>query len=328
MRTKQFSIRIFYFYVGLLLLTLSCGNALAQSLFFENFEQFTNGTTIPIDYRYIPVASAAGASAHITRLETTTVTMTNLAGSIRAIYDCPSSSDTSNFNDYGAILAVPQTNQVLVVSWQLFISSVNMATPDVAFSGGALFQLPIVGNDESTVVAFSDGGQIFGVTNVLSSEAPIVTIGSWSNLVGTVMSNQLVLNYPSNSMTFSVNGNLIATLPMRPDLIKNVDHVTFEFDEQGVSSAGNTFALDEISVGLASAQPTLGLSVSGGLPNLRLSGLIGSRYTLDYVPELGLTNNWQALLNYTNILLTNGTQFFLDTSSNSYLQRFYRAQSL
>ncbi|HEX5400515.1 MAG TPA: SBBP repeat-containing protein [Verrucomicrobiae bacterium] len=236
---------------GLALLLTARGNALGQVLFYDNFEQFENGTTITNEYTYSPAPGPAGAIAEITHIESTTVIMTNLAGSIRALYDCPASSVSTNYNDYTASFA-PRTNPVLQITWQLRIDSVNPGT-----LGGALAQLPIAGNDESTVIALGDGGQIFGVTNVLSSAADLINIGSWSNWVGSVMSNQLILNYPAHTITFAINGNLVATLAMRPDLTNYVDHVTFEFEENTANgAAGNRFALGNVKVELAASAQT------------------------------------------------------------------------
>ncbi|HKI69051.1 MAG TPA: hypothetical protein VKA67_05640, partial [Verrucomicrobiae bacterium] len=149
--------------MSLALLFVSVRSAKAQALFFDNFEQFANGTLITNGYTYSPVSGPAGTLAEITKIAGTTVTMTNLAGSIWLLYDCPASSASTDYNDYTATFA-PQTNPVLQITWRLRIDSVIPGT-----LGGALAQLPIIGNDESTVIAFGDGGQIFAVTNVLSS---------------------------------------------------------------------------------------------------------------------------------------------------------------
>jgi len=182
--------------------------------------------------------------------------MTNLTGSIRVLYDCPVSSDSVNQSAYSAGFA-PQSNQVLLLTWQLRIEAVKPGT-----IGGVVIQVPISGNDESIAVAFNDGGQIFAVTNVLASVSDLVTIGSWSNLVGTVMTNELILNYPAHTMTLSVNGNLIGTLPMRPDATNYVRSINFEIAENtAYGSSGNRIAIDEVQVMVVA--PQLAITRSG-----------------------------------------------------------------
>ncbi len=238
----------------MLLWLASALSACGQVQYFDNFEQFSSGTTLSDGYIYSPSSGPAGALAKISRRATTTVTMTNVAGSIRALWYCPVNSDTSAFNDYRAIFATPQSNQVLSLTWQLRVDASKPGTV-----GGVVVQLPLADTDESTVIAFNDSGQIYAVTNVFTSLSDLVTIGSWTSLVATIMTNQMIMNYPARTITLSVNGNLIATVPMRPDLTNYVDHITFEFvEDTAYGSAGNTFALDEIKVGLASLQPTLG----------------------------------------------------------------------
>ncbi len=186
--------------------------------------------------------------------------------------------------------------------------------------------MPIVGNDESTVIAFNDECQIYGVTNVSPlSPSDLLTIGSWSNWFKTVMTNRLIMNYPAHTLTLSVNGQLIATLPMRPDLSNYVDHVDFEFSEYtAYGSLGNRFAIGQIQI---AAQPSLGLSLKSGIPTLSLSGMTGANYALEYSSVLGAGASWQPVLNYSNILLTNNPQSFPDTSFTGSPRRFYRARA-
>ena len=194
---------------------------------------------MPDDFAYAPACGPAGTGATGNRL----TAMTNFLGSIRAFYDCPASPQAEGRESYRAGFT-PQSNEVLRLTWQLQIGAVTPGT-----IGGVIVQLPIFGNDESMVMGFIDGGEIVAVTNVFSSPADFVTIGDWSSLVETVMTNELEINYPQQTITLSVNGNFIATWPMRPDLTDYVDSINFEFDEvTEYGSAGNTFALDEIRV--------------------------------------------------------------------------------
>lgn len=220
-----------------------------ELLFYDNFQEFTNGTVLVDGASY----TAPNAYVEISLLPTSTLTMTNLLGSIRALYNCPATSDMTHWNSHFAYFASPQSNKVLEVTWQLWIKAVKPGGFGLAGLG-----LPITGDDESIVMAFNDGGEIYGITNVLSGPSDFVTIGNWSSLAGTIMTNRIVLNYPARTMTFSLNGNVLATLPMRPDLIQPVGHMNFEFDElTAYGSTGNQFALDEVQVVTVAPEPVI-----------------------------------------------------------------------
>ena len=58
---------------------------------------------------------------------------------------------------------------------------------------------------------------------------------------------------------------------------------------------------------------------------IKLSGAVGSSWRIDYVNNLGPTNNWATL---ATITLTNPAQVYFDASALSQPHRFYRAVPL
>jgi hypothetical protein len=293
--------------------------ASGATIYFDNFEQFTSGTEVPDGTTYIPSSGPTGASANVTLLPGSKCTMTNFMGSIRALFDCPTTTITTNWNSYQANLASAQSNQVLEITWQLNVAAIKLET-----LGWCGVQLPTL-DDEVTVLAIADGGQIYAITNVMTSLSDLVTIGSWSGLVGTVMTNHLVLNYLSRTMTYALNGTTLANLPMRPDLTNCVTLVNFEFDEiDSYGATGNTFALDSVKVeSVTTSPPVLSIAWSNGSPRLNLSGVIGCRYAVDYKTSLAANNNWQSLA--TNLLWVDPLSF-TDTNAIGNVRRFYRAR--
>jgi len=69
--------------------------------------------------------------------------------------------------------------------------------------------------------------------------------------------------------------------------------------------------------------PQLNASWSNGLPILKLTGDVDSKYALEYATSLPASDNWQGLV--TNTLTTN-TMTFTDTNSVGDTKRFYRAR--
>ena len=87
-------------------------------------------------------------------------------------------------------------------------------------------------------------------------------------------------------------------------------------DKGGGLDVGTIFSLAvlELSIGWTNTWPQL--SVSDGA---------GSHVTIEWVTTPNANNNWQVVMNYTNILLTNDPQLFIDTSCTGATGRFYRA---
>lgn len=57
------------------------------------------------------------------------------------------------------------------------------------------------------------------------------------------------------------------------------------------------------------------------VPLLKLTGEVGATNQIQYVTEQGQTNAWNVL---TNIVLTNSTQYFVDTSATGSVKRYYQ----
>jgi hypothetical protein len=94
-----------------------------------------------------------------------------------------------------------------------------------------------------------------------------------------------------------------------------------------LSQAGSYSVVASNFAGAVFSQPaTLTVTpILGILMPINLSGDIGSSWRIDYVNDLGPTNNWLTLATVT---LTNSSQVYVDTSALSQPNRFYRVVPL
>lgn len=225
----------------------SAGNAFAQVLFFDNFEQFTNGTDLTTT-NYTPAAGPVSASV-VTWVEngSPTISVTNFPDGIWAFFD---NSVITNKDDYRGYLSSVQGNQPLQITWKMWIQATN--------AGGGAFALSVPTSDPihnyNPPIAFTDTGTIIALTNGVDVRTPI---GNWGPLAGTAMTNTLILDYPNGTFSYSLNGQALATLPLGPYFTNVVDSITFTAIERNPGALGNRFALDDLKVELAaSAQPS------------------------------------------------------------------------
>lgn len=114
------------------------------------------------------------------------------------------------------------------------------------------------------------------------------------------------------------------TNPANPIRVKSYD--ASGSDARGVAAVGGYVYLAEFERGLAILQvstgPTLDLGWKENLPQLRLTGAVGSKYAVDSAPSL-ISGTWESL--FTN-LITSNPLTFTDTNASGAAQRFYRAR--
>ena len=228
-----------------LLLTQGCGRADGQVLFFDNFDQFSNGTALT-STNYVPASGPASASvATSVQNGSPTIKATNFLGRTWALFD---NSVVFNKNQYTGFLSSVQTNQALRVTWKMWIRATN--------TGPGLFLFSIPTDDPlanfNPPVAFMDTGAIIAFTNGTTVQTPI---GHWGSLAGTVMTNTLVLDYPNRALSYSLNGQSLATLPLGPYFTNVVGAIYFNGSERTAGSSGNRFAIDDVKVEPAPASP-------------------------------------------------------------------------
>ena len=210
----------------------------AQVLFFDNFQQFSTGTVLTRT-NYTPYFGPATCSAVTSNLNgAPTITVSNFLGSAWAYFN---NSVPTNQNQYKGILSTVQTNQSLLVTWNMWIQGTN--------AGPGMFLLSVPTSDPGAnynpPLAFTDGGSIVALTNGPSAQVPI---GNWGSLARTVMTNSLVLDYPDGTFSYSLNGQTLATLPLGPYFTNVVGAVYFNGFERSPGSLGNRFALANVDV--------------------------------------------------------------------------------
>jgi len=234
--------------IGAVLWIGACAGSSGQVLFFDDFEQFTNGADLS-STTYTPASGPLSASV-LTSVQngSPTIKATNSLGSIWAFFD---NSVPANKNEYRALLSTEPSNPSLQVSWRMWIQATN--------SGPGMFFFSIPVHDPNPnvtynpLLAFLDTGSIVALTNGPGQQTPI---GNWGGLAGTRMTNVLILDYPNRSFSYSLNGNAPAVLPLGPYFTNLLSAIYFNGFERSAGSVGNRFALDDIKVELATPVET------------------------------------------------------------------------
>src|SRR6516164_6952080 len=110
-----------------------------------------------------------------------------------------------------------------------------------------LFSVPTSGTNANynPPISFTDGGSIMALTNGTNVQ---ISIGNWGSLAGTVMTNRLVMDYPDGIFSYSLNGQMLATLPLGSYFTNLVGAVYFNGFERSPGSLGNRFAIADVEV--------------------------------------------------------------------------------
>ena len=286
--------------------------AVAQVVFFDDFQQFTNGANLTLT-NYTPASGPAGAVV-TTSIEngSPTCIASNFLGSTMAFFD---NSAVPNKGQYRGSLSQIQTNQVLMASWKLWIQATNSGP------GYFLFSIPVSdpNADFNPPVFFTDSGSVAALTNGNTSQT---SIGEWGSLAGTIMTNRLVLNFPNRAFSFSINGQILAVLPLGSYFSNRVNAVYFNPLERSSASLGNRFALDDIKVELLPITPTItAINKTGTNALVRFTTLPGGRYSVETRDDLR-GGTWTTLTN--NITGTGDTLQVFDGGISGATSRFYR----
>jgi hypothetical protein len=232
--------------VALVLALLGGVAARAEVLYWDNFDHFANGVSLN-SASYLPPLGPAGANAQTAvKSGPASITVTNLAGSLRALADCWAASECA----YEGTFPAPRVKPLLILSWSLWIQTTN------AGDGGLSLDLPAANNDfadaqleRNPFLCLCDRGQVVMYTNSPSASLPLVC-GSWEQWAGTVMSCRLVLNSCGGGVTFTINGYSMVSAKLPPYFANVFDAVRFTFSEATPGGAGNRFALDDVKVEL------------------------------------------------------------------------------
>jgi hypothetical protein len=107
------------------------------------------------------------------------------------------------------------------------------------------------------------------------------------------------------------------------NVLAGATNSTLSLTSLGWSQSGNYSVIASNFAGAISSQSAMltVVPIRGIVMPITLSGDIGSFWRIDYIDDLGNTNNWAALASVT---LTNTSQTYLDASALSQPHRFYR----
>jgi hypothetical protein len=314
LRTKHIPFDRWMVWAGLLLLTCWRGDAHAQVLFYDNFEQFPGATDLT-STNYTPASGPSSASV-VTWVDngSPTITVTNFLSSVWAFFD---DSVLSNKNSYIGYLSLVQTDQPLELTWKMWIQATNSG------KGAFLLSVPVQDPANPTIdynppLAFLDTGAIIGLTNGVSVET---FIGSWGPLAGTVMTNTLMLDYPNGTFSYSLNGRTLATLPLGPYFTNVVGAITFTGIERDPGSLGNRFAISEVEAEVQAANATVQLTITRLGANVILTWPTNyTGFTLQSTTNLGSSALWTT--NSQAAMVAKGQYAVTDAISGT--QKFYR----
>ena len=312
------------------LLTMAVANG--QSIFFDNFQEFPNGTDLT-ETNYVPGAWIPPGAYASTGTNTTTgisATTSNLLGNERLFITAPAGGFEYHASLYipGTNLTAAVTNQVVSIKWLSWIAATKSLTATgglgVAVSTNAYYDLQA----HYMVVVFVDSGSIYAFTNQSNGTGswPAVQIGSWSPYVGQIMTNNLTLNYPARTFSYSLNGTMLTNNMPLPTWLTNIlTDVKFTCFESFPSSAGNKFALDDIALTVFTPTITAFQVVGGTNAIVKFTTLLGTSYDVERNDQIGV----QAWTNFVkNVPGTGGIVQTNDTFSASLQMRFYRVRLL
>lgn len=237
--------------------------AWAATIFFDDFQQFPNGTPLT-QTNYVP---NVGELAEITTNEngeaSTTVVSSNFLGSTRAFFQLgtPPYDHSYRGDQTGGAL----TNVLLTLGFKLWIEQtknathiggigINVTTTNIDFIGGTETNL-----NNNPLIFLNDGGQVYAFTNEPSQTSinPI-QIGSWASQAGKFMTNVLVLDFPGGMYSYSMNGTVLTNLPIPAYVTNLFERVRLDVFEGiansgTLNSLGNRFALDDVRLSSGAA---------------------------------------------------------------------------
>lgn len=292
-------------------------------LYFDNFQEVPSGTVLNVPtYTYVP---PVGASAEfIIGSGGSQVSASNLLGSVRAFFDNPIGSSGGEY--YATPAGGPLTNQILDITWTLWIQSVK--TPFSTNQFG--IQIPATNQfgsfpDTRSFLLFFDSGIVGAITNL--SPPSFATIGSWSNYVGTVMTNELVLNYPAHTFSFAINGTVLTNMPLWSGFTNIFTDVSFGPTETSSGAQGNQFALDNVKLSVVPTDFRITSIQVVGKTNTTIgfTTLLGALYQVQTNNDL-VAGTWLTLTN--NVRGTGGIVPVTDSFVPAQQRRFYRVRLL
>lgn len=217
-------------------------------LFFDGYQQFAAGAGLTTT-NYTPIV---GANAFFfVETGSPSVTATNVQGSIWALLDCA----PNDVMRYRTIPTRTVSNETVSINWLMWIASTNSGNGGIAVE---ILSTNAPGDGQhQALVFFTDSGNV-AIFNGAPSESSAIPIGRWSSAVGTVMTNQLVIDYRSRTLAYSLNGTVLTNMvPLSAYYTNYLDSLQFTAFEGmiGPTFFGNHFGLENIQIN-AAASPT------------------------------------------------------------------------
>ena len=106
------------------------------------------------------------------------------------------------------------------------------------------------------------------------------------------------------------------------NLIAGATSATYNLGSLQSTNVGNYQLVATTAFGSVTNTIPVAIAESGMFAGVALNGPVGARYSLQFLDQLGATNNWQVM---TNLNHPGGRQFYLDLTSPAATRRFFRA---
>lgn len=212
-------------------------------VFFDGFQLFQGGENLT-GTNYTPVV---GYNARFElQSGSASATATNVRGDVWAWIACPAYSALSYLTAPSRVLS----NEIVQINWLMRISQTNNG------DGGVAVQILSITEHSQPLLWFADTGVVVAFTNN-PAIGPAVPIGSWGHLVGTVMTNQLVIDYANRWFSYALNGTTLTNMPLCSFYANRFDRLNIAQYENGSSQNyyDNQLALNNLQITFEPAAP-------------------------------------------------------------------------
>jgi len=232
----------------------------AQVIYQDTLSQFTPGTILT-QTNYTPQIGLTTFFGTNEGFLGTTVVSSNFMGATRTFYTL---GTTPYGNNYWGTPSITPTNQIVTVEWLLWIGAVQSPSNSIGGFCCDVANTNLHVDEHNSLIMLNDAGQVFAINGQASTDT-LIPIGNWSNFVGTIMTNTLVLNYPARTFSYALNGVVMTNMALTSYVTNYFDQVEFDTFESFpggggyTNSIGNEFALSQVTVVTVPEPDTLSL---------------------------------------------------------------------
>jgi hypothetical protein len=267
-------------------------------------------------WKYVP---STGASFPIATFRTNLFT-TGQPGFLTIDEEASGVIDVTSILGYKASLLVAQIHTTNGVP-------VGANTTEIVENGQLLLLREVDSGGYTLVVSNAFGAVTSAVANVTISAPPAIGDTAFrSVLPGATVGNGGTLNLAVPAGSVSGTGPFTYQWFLNGALIVNATNSTLTVPGFNASFAGNyTVQIGNPGGTVTSVNVPVSTADIAFFGGVTVDGPANARYRLEYLNDVANTNSWLTL---TNIVHPGGRQFYIDTSSDGRVRRFFRAVPL